>query len=123
MHILHMPTHQRTCILIAVLDHQELFKPFHNVTFEYYYIWLYKLLTQHHLIQHLDDIMNATDYCPHVREYSIWNATVAPLQFWKLILNLTSSVAPLNESMPHSSILLPCTCYATNLMMFYLVTS
>ena len=25
--------------------------------------------------------MNATDYWPFVREYSIWNATVATLQF------------------------------------------
>ena len=32
--------------------------------------------------QHLDYIMNATDYWPFVREYSIWNATVAALQFW-----------------------------------------
>ena len=26
--------------------------------------------------------MNATDYWQFVREYSIWNATVAALQFW-----------------------------------------
>ena len=26
--------------------------------------------------------MNATDYWPFSREYSIWNATVATLQFW-----------------------------------------
>ena len=26
--------------------------------------------------------MNATDYCPMAREYSIWNATVAALPFW-----------------------------------------
>ena len=26
--------------------------------------------------------MNATDYWPLAREYSIWNATVATLQFW-----------------------------------------
>ena len=26
--------------------------------------------------------MNATDYWPFAREYSIWNATVAALQFW-----------------------------------------
>ena len=35
-----------------------------------------------HNTQHLDYIMNATDYWPFVREYSIWNATVATLQFW-----------------------------------------
>ena len=26
--------------------------------------------------------MNATDYWPFVREYSIWNTAVATLQFW-----------------------------------------
>ena len=26
--------------------------------------------------------MTATDYCPMAREYSLWNATVAALQFW-----------------------------------------
>ena len=26
--------------------------------------------------------MNVTDYCPMAREYSVWNATVAALQFW-----------------------------------------
>ena len=26
--------------------------------------------------------MNATDYCALARVYSIWNATVAALQFW-----------------------------------------
>ena len=26
--------------------------------------------------------MNATDYWPMAREYSVWNATVAALQFW-----------------------------------------
>ena len=35
-----------------------------------------------HHDQHLDYIMNTTDYWPFVREYSIWNATVAALQIW-----------------------------------------
>ena len=35
-----------------------------------------------HYTHHLDYIMNATDYWPFVREYSIWNPTVATLQFW-----------------------------------------
>ena len=26
--------------------------------------------------------MNITDYWPMAREYSIWNATIASLQFW-----------------------------------------
>ena len=82
MHIWHTPTHQRTHALIAALDHLDPFQPFHNDTFGHHYIWLYKLLKQHHLIQHLLYIMNATDYWPLAREYSIWNATVAALQFW-----------------------------------------
>ena len=82
MHMLHTPTHHRTHALIPVMDNQDSFQPFHNDTFRYCYIWLYKLVPQHHLIQHLDYIMNATDYWPFAREYSIWNAAVATLQFW-----------------------------------------
>ena len=82
MHILHASTHQRTCVLIPILNHQDPFQPFHDDTFRYHYIWLYKLSPQHHFIQHLHYIMNATDYWPLAREYSIWNATVATLQFW-----------------------------------------
>ena len=26
--------------------------------------------------------MNVTDYWPLAREYSVWNATIAALQFW-----------------------------------------
>ena len=77
-----MPTHQRTHAQIAVLGHQDPFQPFHNDTFGYYYIWLYKLSIQYHLILHLHFIMNATDYWLLAREYSIWNATVVALQFW-----------------------------------------
>ena len=33
-------------------------------------------------ILHLHTIMNVTDYWPMAREYSVWNATVAALQFW-----------------------------------------
>ena len=85
--------HQRTCILIPVLDHQDPFQPFHNDTFGYYYICLCKLLAQHHLILHLHSIMNATDYWPLAREYSIWNATIGALQFWTAVLepNILSS--------------------------------
>ena len=42
--------------------------------------------------------MNATDYWPLARGYSVWDATVATYSFGQLILNLNSSVAPLNES-------------------------
>ena len=31
--------------------------------------------------------MNITDYWPKVREYSIWNATIASLQFWTVDLD------------------------------------
>ena len=71
MHIWHAPTHQRTHALIPVLDHQDPSQPFHNDTFEYHYIWLFKHLPQHHLILHLDYIMNTTDYWLFVREHSI----------------------------------------------------
>ena len=36
----------------------------------------------HHLILLLHIIMNVTDYWPMAREYLIWNAIVATLQFW-----------------------------------------
>ena len=77
-----MPTHLRTFTLIPVWDHQDPFQPFHNDTVGYHYIWLYKLLPLHQLIQHLDYIMNATHYWPFMGEYSIWNATLATLQLW-----------------------------------------
>ena len=31
--------------------------------------------------------MNATDYWPMAREYSVWNTAVAALQFWTADLN------------------------------------
>ena len=39
-------------------------------------------LPQHHLIQDLHYIINAIDYWPLAREYSIWNVEVSTLQFW-----------------------------------------
>ena len=74
--------HQRTCAHVAILDHLDPFQPFHNNTFGYYYIWQHKLSIWHHLTLLLHIIMNVTDYWPMAREYSIWNATVAALQFW-----------------------------------------
>ena len=32
--------------------------------------------------------MDTTDYWPIAREYSIWNATIASLQFWTADLNM-----------------------------------
>ena len=34
------------------------------------------------LILHLHAIMNITDYWPMGKEYSVWNVTIAALQFW-----------------------------------------
>ena len=44
-------------------------------------MWQYKLSIQHHVILYLHFIMNATGYWLLVREYLIWNAAVAALQF------------------------------------------
>ena len=82
MHIWHAPTHQKTCALIAVLDHQDPFQSFNNDTFGYYYIWQYRLSIWHHLILHVHYIMDVMGYWLLAREYLIWNATVAALQFW-----------------------------------------
>ena len=34
--------------------------------------------------------MNITDYWPMAREYSIWNSTIASLQFWTADLNMVT---------------------------------
>ena len=78
---MHLTIKGHTHTLIKVLDHQDPFEPFHNDTFGYYYIWQHKLSIQQHLILLLHIIMNVTDYWPMAREYSIWKATVAALQF------------------------------------------
>ena len=98
MHIWHMPAHQMTHALI-VLDHQDPFQSFLNDTFGYYYIYMYIYIyiyshtNSHHSIidflhntQHLEYIMNATDYWSFARNYLIWNAGVAALQFWTAYL-------------------------------------
>ena len=66
------------------LDHQEPSEVLHNNAFGNNYIpeeiigigssWIY--------IYKLHINMNATDYWPMAREYSVWNATVASLQLW-----------------------------------------
>ena len=77
-----MHLHIKGCAHIAILDLHNPFQPFHNDIFGYYYIWQHKLSIQHHLTLLLLIIMNVTDYWPMTREYSIWNAAVAALQFW-----------------------------------------
>ena len=46
-----------------------------TLTTAYFFDFLHNTL-------HIDYIMTATDYWLFVREYSIWNATVATSQFW-----------------------------------------
>ena len=41
--------------------------------------------------------MNITDYWPIAREYSIWNATVASLQFWTADLDVTTLSITMEE--------------------------
>ena len=67
--------------------------------------------------------MNVTDYWPMAREYSVWNATVAALQFWTADLKLMFSVALLNKFTMPSFILHLHINYASSLMKLYLVAS
>ena len=41
--------------------------------------------------------MDIADYWPMAREYSIWNATIAPLQFWTADLNTTTLAIAMEE--------------------------
>ena len=41
--------------------------------------------------------MNIADYLPMAREYSIWNATIASLQFWTADLNPVTLGIPTEE--------------------------
>ena len=52
--------------------------------------------------------MDTADYWSLAQEYSIWNATIASLQFWTEDLD--------NMFTPHSSTHLQVTHYASNLM-------
>ena len=60
-------------------------------------MYLCKLLIQHPLILHLHFIMNITDYWSLAREYSIWNATVAALQFWTADLEAHILRSPIEQ--------------------------
>ena len=64
--------------------------------------------------------MDPVDYWLMAREYSIWNAAVAALQFWTgdLKTHVLSSTIAVHLSTPHLHI-----CYARSLMKYYLVTS
>ena len=63
------------------LDHQDPSKLFHNDAFKICYIRLKLFQYSIILILHLHTIMNVTEYLPKAREYSVWNTTVAALQF------------------------------------------
>ena len=41
--------------------------------------------------------MDITDYWPMAREYSIWNATIASLQFWTADLNMITLSTAIEE--------------------------
>ena len=41
--------------------------------------------------------MDATDYLPMAREYLIWNATIASLQFWTADLNMLTLSTTIEE--------------------------
>ena len=66
--------------------------------------------------------MDPVDYWPMAREYSVWNATIATLQFWTADLEthmLSSTIEfTMHFSTPHLH-----TCYASSLMKYYSVTS
>ena len=67
--------------------------------------------------------MNVTDYWPLAREYSIWNATVAALQFWTADLEahvLSSTIEQVYTAFFYTT---SHTCYANNLRKFYSVVS
>ena len=75
-----MPAHQRTHILIAVWIIWTHLSSFTIMLLEInIYAWRN---SQYSIILILHTIMNVTDYWPMAREYSVWNAAVAALQFW-----------------------------------------
>ena len=77
-----MPVHQRTHVLIAVEIIKTHLSSFTIMPSKFaVYAWSFSSTTPFQLyIYHI--IMNVNDYWPMAREYSVWNATVAALQFW-----------------------------------------
>ena len=47
--------------------------------------------------------MDATDYWPMAREYSVWNATIASLQFWTADLDPVTLGRATEQVTPHFS--------------------
>ena len=122
-----MPTHQRSHALIPVLDHQD---PFSAFSQWYFWISLYmavQTLTRTsfgflHNTQHLDCIINATDYWPFERVFYMecCSSHITVLDSWSGTSMF--SVVPLNKSTMLSFTLPPHTCYANNLKKFYSVS-
>ena len=85
-----MSADNRTCTTYfcsSVWIHQSQFGPIHTVTFGYQDKLQKMNLASFSCSTHLMYItnissMDATHYWPFAREYSIWNAAVAALQFW-----------------------------------------
>ena len=67
--------------------------------------------------------MDAADYWPIAREYSIWNAAIASLQFWTADLNPVTLGRATEQSTPHFSIHHQVIHPVSNLMKYYLVAS
>ena len=67
--------------------------------------------------------MNVTDYWPMAREYSVWNAAVAALQFWTAEPEAHVLSSVIEQSTILSFILHLHTYYTSSLMKYYSVTS
>ena len=66
--------------------------------------------------------MNPMDYWPMAREYSVWNAAVAALQFWMADLNAHILSSTMTKFSMHFTIQHQHIYSISNLMKFYLVT-
>ena len=67
--------------------------------------------------------MNITDYWPMAREYSVWNASVAALQFWTVDLKAHILSSAIDQVFNAFSIQHQHICSISNLMKYYSVTS
>ena len=67
-------------------DHHKSSKPFHNNAFEIIFIYPLQSLKFSIILilqqEYMHTNMNTTDYWQMAREYSVWNAAIAALQFW-----------------------------------------
>ena len=92
MHRWHTPTHQRTCILVAS-------EVLHNDAFGNHYIYQ-EFLAQHHIEPAYTSIhinMDPVNYWSMAREYCVWNAAIAALQFWTADLKACISSSTIEQ--------------------------